>query len=120
MAYKTIQQKIEDERDISEFTYESSLDWRFMKKLRSETDVRSWHIKVHLGEFNEKNKPVYVDYNLSQVWFSRLGDQLIVRPAKKSGRPIDLSSKNIILQKNGEDWLLGLEYLLKHLEGKDI
>jgi hypothetical protein len=112
--------KVSVERDISDFEYESSLDWKFMKKLKSETKVRSWHIKVHLGKFNEKNKPVYEDFNISQMFIPRLGEQLTVRYATRSGRPVDLNSTSLICMKPGTDWLLGLEYLLKSLEGYDI
>ena len=112
--------KTSKERDISEFTYESSLDWKFMKKLKSETKVRGWHVKVHLGKFNEKNKPVYEDFNISQMFIPRLGEKLTACRATRSGRPIDLDVNSLLFKKPGEDWLLGLEYLLKHLEGYDI
>jgi hypothetical protein len=112
--------KISKERDISEFTYESTLDWKFMKKLKSETKVRSWHIKVHLGKFNEKDKPIYEDFNISQVFIPKLGEQVSACRATKSGRPIDFNVNSLIFMKPSNDWLLGLEYLLKHLEGYDI
>jgi hypothetical protein len=113
-------EKTSKERDISEFTYESTLDWKFMKKLKSETKVRSWHIKVHLGKFNEKNKPVYEDFNVTQAFFPRMGERVTACRATKSGRPITLNSNSLLFTKPGDDWLLGLEYLLKHLEGYDI
>ena len=67
---KTLAEKINEERDIDEFEYESSLNWKYMKTLRSETKVRSWHVKVATGETNEKGKPIFDNYCVSQVFFS--------------------------------------------------
>lgn len=120
LSFDKNSKKVAKERPISDFTYESSLDWKFMKKLKSETKVRSWHVKVHLGKFNDKNKPIYEDFNISQIWLPRLGEQLTATRATRSGRPTEVSRESLIFQKPGEDWLLGLEYLLKSLEGHDI
>lgn len=110
--------KAERERALEEFIYESSLDWKFMKPLRSETEVRHWHVKVHLGQFNEKNKPIFEDFNIHQVWLKRMGEQLAAYRATRSGRAVDLSQP--LFKKTGEDYLHGIEYLLRYLEGQDI
>ena len=121
---KPKQQKLNEERDIDEFEYESSLDWRFMKSLRSETQVRNWHIKIATGELNEKEKPIYDNYCIAQSYLGRdmngliPGETLIAYKAKKSGRPEDISK--MLFKKGGEDWLQGLEYLLRFIEGEDI
>lgn len=106
------------ERSIEEFDYNTSLDWKYMKPLRSETQVRHWHVKVHLGKFNEKNKPVYEDFNVHQVWVARVGEQLSAYEATRSGRAVDLTKP--LFRKYGDDWLHGIEYLLRYLEGQDI
>jgi hypothetical protein len=110
--------KAEREKPLEDFLYESSLDWKFMKPLRSETEVRHWHVKVHLGQFNEKNKPIFEDFNIHQVWLKRMGEQLTAYRATRSGRAVDLAKP--IFKKIGEDYLHGIEYLLRYLEGQDI
>lgn len=116
----TKEEKAEAEQHWSEMEYESPLDWRFMKKLRSETQVRHWHVKVHLGKFNERNKPVYEDFNILQTWVSRGGERLMAYPATRSGRPTDLAPSNCLFNKIGSNHLHGIEYLLRLLEGQDI
>lgn len=110
--------KRERERPIEDIEYVSTLEWKFMKPLRSETQVRHWHIKVHLGKMNEKGKPVFEDYNIHQVWIAREGERLSAFKATRSGRAINLG--NLLFKKAGEDWLHGIEYLLRYLEGQDI
>jgi len=116
----TVEQKAAKEKPISEMQYESSLDWRYMKKLRSETQVRHWHIKVHCGKFDNKNQPIFEDFNILQTWVPRGGEKLMAYPATRSGRPVDLASKNKIFEKIGTNHLHGIEYLLRTLEGQDI
>jgi hypothetical protein len=101
------EEKIEKERDISEFQYESTLRWRFMKKLKSDTQVRAWHIKV--GEDH---------YRLIQNRPPRMGEILSAYKATKGGTITDF--RNPVFSKLGVDWLNGLEYLLRTLEGQDI
>ena len=110
--------KQENERPLEEMEYESQLQWKFMKRLRSETRVRHWHIKVHLGKMNEKGKPVFEDYNLHQTFVGKIGERLSAFKATRSGRAADLSKP--LFTKPGEDWLHGIEYLLRTLEGQDI
>lgn len=103
----TKEEKIEKERDISEFQYESTLKWRFMKKIKSDTQVRAWHIKV--GDDH---------YRLIQNQPSRMGELLSAYKASRGGSVTDF--RNPIFTKQGDDWLKGLEYLLRTLEGQDI
>lgn len=114
--YRSLEEKTDREERISEMEYESSLDWKFMKKLRSETEVRHWHIKVHLGRSNN-GRPLFEDFNVIQTRVSRLGEQLYGYRATRSGKAI-LSDK--IFDRPGENWLHGIEYLLRSLEGQDI
>jgi outer membrane receptor for ferrienterochelin and colicin len=105
--YESKEQKTEKEKDISEFNYKSSLNWRFMKKLKSNTQVRAWHIKV-----GDKH------YRLIQNRQSCLGEMLTGYNASKGGSVTDY--KNPVFVKSGENWLHGVEYLLRTLEGQDI
>jgi hypothetical protein len=116
----TVAMKKAKEKNVSEMEYESTLDWRFMKRLRSETSVRHWHVKVHTGEMNSRNQPIYDDYNIIQTWVHRIGERLMAYPASRSGRPVDLKRENMIFEKRGANHLHGIEYLLRHLEGEDI
>jgi len=110
--------KSDRERPLEEFSYTSRLDWKFMKKLKSETEVRHWHIKVHLDKFNEKGKPIFENFNIHQVWYGREGERLSAYRATRSGRAEDI--RQPLFVKEGEDWLHGVEYLLRFLEGEDI
>jgi len=116
----TLEQKKAAEKSVHEMEYESSLDWRYMKRLRSETAVRHWHIKVATGEFSSRNQPIYADYNILQVWVHLLGERLMAYPASRSGRPVSLDRNIMIFDKPGKNHLHGIEYLLRHLEGQDI
>ena len=116
----TLEEKNEKEQNISEMKYQSTLDWRYMKKLRSETNVRHWHIKVHTGKYDNKNAPIFEDFNILQVWIKRMGERLMAYPATRSGRPINLNRENLIFNKKGSNHLHGIEYLLRFLEGQDI
>ncbi len=103
----TKEEKEERERDISEFNYESTLKWRFMKKLKSDTQVRAWHIKVEDEH-----------YRLIQNRVPRMGEMLTAFKASKGGSVSDYSHP--LFSKLGDDWLHGVEYLLRTLEGQDI
>jgi hypothetical protein len=103
----TKKEKISAERDISEFIYESNLNWKFMKKLKSNTGVRAWHIKVD-----------NTHYRLIQSCLPRLGERLCAYPASRGGSVIEYGKP--LFDKYGLDWLHGLEYLLRYLEGEDI
>lgn len=113
-------EKAQLERPIEEMTYESRLKWRYMKKMRSETEARHWHVKVEGDKFDENNNPILEDYNILQVRVPRRGERLICYRATKSGRPIELSTKYVVFDKIGIDHLHGIEYLLRVLEGQDI
>jgi hypothetical protein len=114
----TKETKANRERSLEEFSYQTTLDWKFMKKLKSETEVRHWHVKVHNGQFNDKGRPVFEDFNIHQVWYRKEGERLTAYRATKSGRAIDI--RQPLFSKEGEDWLHGVEYLLRVLEGQDI
>ena len=88
-----------------------------MKSLSSETEVRQWHIKVDASQYNSR-KPQYTDFCIAQVWIPRVGEMLYGYRANKSGRPTDLM--DYLFERPGEDWLLGLEYLLRCLEGESV
>lgn len=98
--------KIASEKPITEFSYKSQLKWKFMKKLKSETQARAWHIKVE-----------GVDYNITQVVKPCFGETITAYKASKSGRIIDWKP---LFEKPGIDYLIGIEYLLRYLEGQDI
>lgn len=98
--------KIASEKSINDFNYDSPLEWKFMKKLKSETQVRAWHVKV-----------ADVDYNITQVIKPRLGETLSGYKATKSGRILEWKP---LFEKPGINHLIGIEYLLRHLEGQDI
>ena len=115
----TVDEKTAKEKPPEEMEYQSTLDWRFMKKLRSETKVRHWHIKVDLGKKKANGQPQWEDFNIAQVWFHRQGEQLFAYRATRSGRPEDLL-KDRIFMKRGQNYLHAIEYLLRHLEGQDI
>lgn len=110
--------KANREKPLEQFSYQSTLDWKFMKKLKSETEVRHWHVKVHIDKYNERGKPIYEDFNIHQVWFRQMGERLTAYRATKSGRAIDI--RQPLFVKEGEDWLHGVEYLLRVLEGQDV
>jgi len=103
----TKEEKTRAERDISEFTYESTLKWKFMKKIKSDTGVRAWHIKV--GEDH---------YRIIQNRLPRYGERLAAYAASRGGSVRDFS--NPFFEEFGQDWLHGLEYLLRVLEGQDV
>ena len=72
---------------------------------------------------NEKGKPVYENFNLAQSFQPvmegiGMGETLRAYKAKRSGFAEDLSKPLFV--KSGEDWLMGLEYLIRQLEGEDI
>lgn len=121
---KTKTQKESEEYSIDEFDYETGLDWRYMKKLRSDTKVRHWHLKVVTTETLEGEKPVYDNFCIAQVFSGMdnnglsMGETLTGYHAKKSGRPEDLSKPLFV--KAGIDWLNGVEYLFRILEGEDV
>lgn len=94
------------ERPASDFNYETELEVRIMKKLKSETKVRAWHVKV-AGQ----------DYQVCQVCLPRMGETLYAYKATRSGR-IDVWKP--FFEKAGHDYLMGVEYLVRHLEGQDI
>lgn len=114
----TVEQKKAKEQPISEMHYESNLDWRLMKRLRSETQVRHWHVKVHCGQFDNKNRPIFEDFNVAQTWVKQGGEKLYGFRASRSGRPLDLC--DYLFEKIGANHLHGIEYLLRVLEGQDI
>ena len=116
----TLEMKKQKEQPVSEMKYESQLDWRYMKRLRSETTARHWHIKVDSGKISYRNQPVYDDYNILQVWVPRYGERISAYKATRSGRAEDISKKNQIFEKIGANHLHGIEYLLRHLAGEDI
>jgi hypothetical protein len=103
----TKEEKIDAERNISEFKYKSTLEWKFMKRIKSDTSCRAWHIKV--GDNH---------YRLIQNRVARYGEILSAIPAGRGGSVQDYSHP--VFDKPGEDWLIGLEYLLRSLEGQDI
>ena len=98
--------KVASEKSIGDFNYDSTLEWKYMKKLKSETQVRAWHIKV-----------AGVDYNITQVIKPREGEMIAGYKATKSGRILDWKP---LFEKPGVNHLVGIEYLLRYLEGQDI
>lgn len=117
---KTSKQKATVEQPLSEMKYESNIEWRYMKKLRSETEARHWHVKAHNGKFDGDNQPILEDFNILQVRVPLAGERLYCYRATKSGRPIELTRKNLLFDKLGDNYLHGIEYLLRVLEGQDI
>lgn len=102
----THEQKVSMEKPASEFSYETELEVRIMKKLKSETRVRAFHVKV-----------AGADYNITQIHLPRLGETLYAYKATRSGR---IENWKPIFEKAGHDHLMGVEYLVRHLEGQDI
>ena len=100
------EQKVTMERPASDFNYETEMEVRIMKKLKSETKVRAWHVKV-AGD----------DYNISQVCLPRMGEMLYAYKARRSG---GIEVWKPLFEKPGHDYLMGVEYLVRVLEGQDI
>ena len=114
----SVEVKTGNEQAIDNMRYNSTLDWRYMKKLKSETNVRHWHIKIANGAQTESGNIAYDDWNVAQVWIARRGERLYAFPASRSGRPLDVM--NFLFDMPGKNHLQGIEYLLRSIEGQDI
>lgn len=86
--------------------YQTSLKWSLVKKLKSETKVKAWHINIE-GK----------DYVVTQSFKPRLGETLSAFKADKRGK---ITEWRPLFEKPGQDYLIGIEYLLRFLEGQDI
>jgi len=114
----SVEVKTNNEQQASEMGYESQFEWRLMKKLRSETQVRHWHVKVNRNNVDNKGREIWEDYNILQTWIAKDGEKLFGYRATRSGRPVNIC--DVYFQKPGSNHLHGIEYLLRMLEGQDI
>jgi hypothetical protein len=103
---RTMAAKAAAEKSPDEMPYETELDWKQMKKLKSETKARAWHVKV-AGQ----------NYQVCQVDTPRMGETLFGYKATGSGR---IAEWKPLFEKKGTNHLMGIEYLLRVIEGQDI